>query len=76
MEKEPEKEKGNSESKYVRERSTRIVDHKVGMPPSVPMVFSVRSYVRAVRMPPLNRDWDGGQIANRAPDEPSCPVAE
>ena len=60
----------------VRERSSRIADHKLAMPPSMPMVFLVRSYVRAAQMPPLDRDWDGGQIASQDLDEPSYPAAE
>ena len=39
------------------------------------MEFRVRNYVRVVRVPLLHRDWDGGQIASRALDEPRRPVA-
>ena len=52
------------------------MDHNLVMPPSLPMVFSVRSYVRAVRMPPFDRDWDGGQIASQALDELDYPAGE
>ena len=41
----------------------------------MPMGFLVRNYARVVRMPLPDRGWDGGQIASRALDEPSCPVA-
>ena len=53
----------NSESICVWEKSSRIVDHHLVMPLSMPIVFSVHSYVHAARMLPLDRDWDGGQIA-------------
>ena len=76
MEKKPEKDKKKSESMCVQGRSSRIMDHSLAMPPSLPMVFSVRSYVRAVRMLLLGWDWDGGQIASRALDELGCPAAE
>ena len=56
MEKKPEKDKKKSESMCVQGRSSRIMDHGLVMPPSLPMVFLVRSYVCAVRMPPLGRD--------------------
>ena len=76
MEKKPEKDKKKSESMCVRRRSSCIVDHNLVMPPSLPMVFSVRNYVHVVRMLPLGRDWDGGRIASLAADEPNCHAAE
>ena len=39
------------------------------MPPSLPMVSLVRSYVRAVHMPQSSWGCDGGRIANLALDE-------
>ena len=48
--------KKKSKSMCVHERSSRIVDHCLVMPPSLPMVFLVHSYVRAVRMLPLGQD--------------------
>ena len=57
-------------------RSSHIADHKLVMPPSVSMVLLVRNYVRAVQLPPLDQDSDGGQISSRALDEPSCPSTE
>ena len=45
------------------------------VPPSMSMEFRVRNYVCVVRVPLLHRDWDGGQIASRALDEPCCPAA-
>ena len=70
-----EKDGKKRESMSAQIRLSRIVDHDQVMPPSLPMVFLVRSYVHAVRMPPLGRDWDGGQIANSARDEPRYPIA-
>ena len=60
MEKKPEKDREKRESMSAQMRSSRIVDHDRVMPPSLPMVFLVRSYVRAIRIPLLCRDWDGG----------------
>ena len=42
------------------------------MPPYLPIVSLVRSYVRAVRMPQSGWGLDGGRIANLALDEPDC----
>ena len=54
----------------VRIGSSRTVDLMFSMPPSLPMVLLMRSYVRAVCM--LLSGWgiDGGRIANLALDEP------
>ena len=38
--------------------SSRIVDFALNVPLSLPMVFLVRSYVRAVRMPRLGGGFD------------------
>jgi hypothetical protein len=56
----------------VRIGSSRTVDLMFSMPPSLPMVFLTRSYVRAVRMPLSGWGIDGGRIANLALDEPDC----
>ena len=72
MEKKLEKDKKKSESMCVQGRSSRIVDHSLVMPPSLPMVFLVRSYARAIRMPRLGGDFEGGRISSPALDEPSC----
>ena len=56
----------------VRIGSSRIVDFVFSVPPSLPMVSLMRSYARAVRMPQSGWDFDGGQIANLALDEPDC----
>ena len=76
MKKKPEKDEKKSESMCVRRRSSRIVDHNLVMPPSLPMVFSVRSYVRVVRMPPFGRGGDRGRIASLTPDQPDCYAVE
>ena len=55
MEKKPEKDKKKRESMCAQVRSSHIMDHNRVMPPCLPMVFLVRHYVRAVRMPPLGR---------------------
>ena len=65
------KDKKKSESMCVHGRSSRIMDHSLAMPPSLPMVFSVRSYERAVRVPRLGGGFDGGRIANQVQDEPN-----
>ena len=44
----------------VRIGSSRTVDLMFSMPPSLPMVSLVRSYVRAVRMPLSGWGFDGG----------------
>ena len=56
----------------VRIGSSRTVDLMFSMPLSLPMVFLMRSYVRAVHM--LLEGWgiDGGRIANLALEEPDC----
>ena len=54
----------------VRIGSSRIVDFVFSVPPSLPMVFLVRSYVRAVRMPLPGWGFDRGWIASLALDEP------
>ena len=56
VKKKPEKDKKKSKSMCVQGRSSHIMDHSLVMPPSLPMVLLVRSYVRTVRMPPLGRD--------------------
>ena len=60
----------------VQERLSRIVDHDLVEPPSMPMEFWVRSYGRVVWMPLPHRDWDGGQIASQALDELDSPAVE
>ena len=49
--------------------SSRTVDFIFSMPPSLPMVSLVRSYVRVVRMSLSGWGIDGGRIANLALDE-------
>ena len=56
----------------VRIGSSRIVDFVFSVPPSLPMVSLLHSYVRAVRMPQSGWGFDGGRIANLAVDEPDC----
>ena len=56
----------------VQIRLSRIVDLILDMPPSLPMVFLVRSYVRAVHIPRLGGGFDRGRIANQVLDEPNC----
>ena len=56
MEKKPEKGRKQGESMSVQMRSSRIVDRDRVMPPSLPMVFLGRSYVRAVRTPQFGPD--------------------
>ena len=48
------------------------MDFVFSVPPSLPKVFLVRSYVRAVRMPQLDRGIDGGRIGSPALDELNC----
>ena len=56
----------------VRIGSNRIVDLIFSRPPSLPMLFLVRSYVRVVHMPLSSWGFNGGWIANLALDEPDC----
>ena len=56
----------------VRIGSSRTVDFIFSMPPSLPMVSLVRSYVRVVRMSLSGWGIDGGRIVNLALDEPDC----
>ena len=57
-------------------RLSRIAGRALIMPPPMPMVFSVRNYVRAAQISSLGWDWDGGRIASQAPDELDCHAAE
>ena len=52
--------KKEGENMKVRIGSSRTVDLMLSMPPSLPMVFLTRSYVRAVRMPLAGWGIDGG----------------
>ena len=52
--------------------SSHIVDFVFTMPPSWPMVFLVRNYVRVVHMPQLGWGFDEGRIANLSLDELDC----
>ena len=61
---------------WIQGRLSRIMDHGLDVPPSMPMVFQVRSYVRTAQMSPLYWDWDGGRIASQALDELDYPAAE
>ena len=56
--------------------SGRIAGIVLIVPPSFPMVFLVRSYVRVAHMPQFGRGCDGGRIANRAPNELDCRMVE
>ena len=42
----------------------------------MPMVFSMRNYVRVARILPFGGDWGGGRIAMRAQNVPDGPVAD
>ena len=44
-------------------RLSRIAGRALIMPPPMPMVFSVRNYVRAARISSLDWDWDGCRVA-------------
>ena len=73
--KEPEKIKTRRKrwsNMLVRIGSSRIVDPMFSMPPSLPMVFLTRSYVRAVRMPLSGWGIGRGRSANLALDERDC----
>ena len=56
--------KRKSEGMRIRERLSRIVDRGLAVPPPVPMVFEVRSCVRAALISLLYWGWDEGQIAS------------
>ena len=56
MEKKPERDRKKRESMSAPIRSSYIVDRDRVMPPSLPMVFLMRSYVRAGRTPQFGRD--------------------
>ena len=56
MEKKPEKDREKGESMSAQIRSSLIVGHDRVMLPSLPMVFLVCSYVRAVRTPQFGGD--------------------
>ena len=56
-------------------RLSRIVGRALVVPPPMPMVFSVRNYVRAAWISSLDWDWDGGRIARRALNMPCNLVA-
>ena len=56
-------------------RLSRIAGRALIVPPPMPMVFSVRNYVRAARILSLDWDWDGGRIARRALNMPGDPIA-
>ena len=43
-------------------RLSRIAGCALIVPPPMPMVFSVRNYVRAARISLLDRDWDGAEF--------------
>ena len=64
--------KGKRKNMKVRVGSIRIVDFVLSVPPSLPMVFLVRSYARGVRMPRLGGVFDGAQIASPTLDELNC----
>ena len=64
--------KKKGENMRVRIGSSLIEDLVFIVPPSLPMVSLVRSYVRAVRMPLSSWGFGGGRIANLALDEPDC----
>ena len=64
--------KKKGENVRVQIGSSRIVDFSCGVPPSLPMVSLVHSYVRAVCMPQSAWGFDGGRIANLALDKPYC----
>lgn len=59
----------------VQERLSRIVEHNLDVPTSIPMVSLVRSYVCVVRRLQFGRGWDGGRIASQGLDELGCPAA-
>ena len=52
--------------------SSRTLDLMFSMPPSLPTVSLVHSYVRTVRMPLSGWGFVGGRIANLALDKPDC----
>ena len=58
----------------VPERLSRIVEDNLDVPPSIPMVSLICSYVRAERRPKFGRGWYGGRIASQALDELDCPA--
>ena len=47
-------------------RLSRIAGRALIVPPPMPMVFSMRNYVRVTRILPFGWDWGGGRIAMRA----------
>ena len=55
-------------------RLSRIAGHALIVPLPMPMVFSVRNYVRAAWISLLDWDWDGGRIARLALNVPGDPV--
>ena len=54
---------------------SRIMGRAIAVPPPMPMVSWVRSYVRAAQISPLDWDYDGGRIAIRALNVPVDHVA-
>ena len=59
-------------------RLSRVLGRAVVVPPSppVPMVFSMRNYVRVAWISPFGWDWGGGCIAMRAQNVPGSLVAD
>ena len=54
---------------------SRIAGRTLIVPPPLPMVFSMRNYVRVTWILSFDWDWGGGQIARRALSVRGNPVA-
>ena len=70
------------ERKITKREAPSVVEPRLGAccsrapSPPVPMVFSMRNYVRVARISPFGWDWGGGRIAMRARNVPGGLVAD
>ena len=57
-------------------RLSRVLGRVVVVPPPMPMVFSMRNYVRVAQISLFGWYWGGGRIAMRAQNVPGGRVAD